>query len=395
MSPRLSAWALALALVACEDKRSGRAPDASDAARDASDAARDASDVARDSDDAAKGAVPPDSSEVPPGSSDVASDDASSFVLPESSDGARADASSDAARADASSAVRAEDPDGGAADAKPAWAFDCTDASAPKAGKSIGHTSVVFKVELASGKKAAWKPNAKNVKGRYKGEAAAYRLAAALGIPNVPPACVRAFDARAAAAALAPNAAAAKLFADEAIVEGGKVYGVVIPWIDGLSFWPLEREPLRSEARAWLAAGGAIPPAKLELARQASTLVAFDFITGNWDRYSGENVGLDRSGSRVLYVDNDAAFMELPPKDRLTENKARLDATARFSRRLIARARALDEARLASVLGEEAPGRPLVSAAVVSAVARRIAALVAVVDAKIVARGEAATLYFP
>ena len=279
-------------------------------------------------------------------------------------------------------------------DAKPTWAFDCTDTSTPKGGKSIGHTSVVFKLLLSSGKKAAWKPNAKKVKGRYKGEVAAFRLAEALGIANVPPACIRVFDARAAAAVLAQSDEASTLFADEVIVEQGKVYGALIPWIDGLSFWPIEKEPLRTEARAWLGAGKPIPAGKSDLARQASMLVAFDFITGNWDRYSGENVGLDPTGTHVLFIDNDAAFMEGPPKAQLERNKALLDGTDRFSRAFVAGARKLDAERLAAVFGDEAPGRPLLSSAVTENVARRIKELVAIVDAKIAARGEAETLYF-
>ena len=137
------------------------------------------------------------------------------------------------------------------------------------------------------------------------------------------------------------------------------------------------------------------PRASVELARQASTLVAFDFITGNWDRYSGENVGLDSTGAHVLFIDNDAAFLELPPKEQLARNKALLDATDRFSRAFVEGARKLDAERLAAVFGEEAPGRPLLSAAVVSIVARRLEELVAIVDAKIAARGETETLYFP
>lgn len=296
--------------------------------------------------------------------------------------------------ADASPPLASTVPGDAAVIAKPAWAFDCADTSALKAGTSIGHTSVVFKVLLSSGAKAAWKPNAKKVKGRYKGEIAAFRLAEALGVPNVPPACVRAFDARAAAAALAQSSEASTLFTDEAIVEQGKVYGAVIPWIDGLSFWPLEKEPLKSEARAWLGAGKPIPDSKGDLARQASVLIAFDFITGNWDRYSGANVGLDPTGTHILFIDNDAAFMAGPPKASIARNRALLDGTDRFSRAFVAGVRALDADRLAAVFGEEAPGRPLLSAAVTASVARRVEELVAIVDAKIAARGEAETLYF-
>jgi|GEM_PF-951876 len=283
----------------------------------------------------------------------------------------------------------------GDASETPRWAFDCTDTSLPKTGKSIGHTSVVFKVELSNGRKAAWKPNAKRVKGRYKGEIAAYRLAQTLGLANVPPACFRAIDASAAAKTLAPNADAARLFAEEVLVEDGKVHGVVIPWIDGLSFWPLEKDPLRSEARSWLATGAEIPQAKASLAAQTSTLVVFDFLTGNWDRYSGENVGLDRTADLVLYIDNDAGFMEAPPKDRIARNKALLEATDRFSRRLVDRLRELDGERLAAAFGEETAGSPLLSRKVLSLVASRVEELLAIIDAKIAKRGEAETLYFP
>ncbi|HVH47121.1 MAG TPA: hypothetical protein VM925_32485, partial [Labilithrix sp.] len=69
----------------------------------------------------------------------------------------------------------------------------CSDASA-RSGKSIGHTSAVFKLELSDGKKVAWKPNAKKMRGRYKGEIAAFRLASALAIENVPSACPHVFD---------------------------------------------------------------------------------------------------------------------------------------------------------------------------------------------------------
>jgi hypothetical protein len=298
----------------------------------------------------------------------------------------------------------------------PPWRYDCSEDFVPRAGKSVGHTSVVFKLELANGRAVAWKPNAKRVKLRYKGEIAAYRLAEAMGVAaNVIPACATAIDATAAAEALQSNPVAARLLADEAIIEDGKIYGARMPWLDGLRVWPLEKDPLRTEVKGWLTAGAPIPKDKVDLARQMSTLVAFDSLTGNWDRYSGENVGIvaadhggivgpppwpHRTGRpddphlRVLYLDNDAAFMEGAPKAHLARNKAVLEQTDRFSRSFIAAARSLDEARLASVFGEEAPGRPLLAPAVIRAVAERVKELLAVVDAKIAARGAAETLYF-
>src|SRR6478735_5009080 len=64
----------------------------------------------------------------------------------------------------------------------------------PIGGKSIGHTSVVFKVKLEGGLDAAFKPRSRRGNGRYRGEVAAYRLARALDLDNVPRAMVRPFD---------------------------------------------------------------------------------------------------------------------------------------------------------------------------------------------------------
>ena len=311
-------------------------------------------------------------------------------AAPASSTEASAPPASAAGPASASASARVPPPDGGGP-----WAWTCDDDALPRSGRSIGHTSVVFKLELANGKKAAYKPHARKVRGRYRGEIAAYRLALALGIDNVPPACARAFDVGVIRGALASNADAARLFDEEAIVEDGRVHGVIIPWIDGLQFWPLEKDPLRSEARRWLIAKGAIPPGKLELARQASSLVAFDYLTGNWDRYSGANVGLDSTGAHVLYIDNDAAFMEGPPKEALAKNGAVVEATDRFSRSLVERARGLDEAALTRAFGTEREGQPLLPRGVVEAVARRARELVALVDDKAKRLGHAEVLYFP
>ncbi len=275
----------------------------------------------------------------------------------------------------------------------PTWAFDCRETGTPKHARSIGHTSVVYKVELSTEKKAAFKPNAERLRSRYKGEIAAYRLAQALGLPNVPPACLRTFAAAELKASLAGNPAGAKLFG-QVIVDHDQVRGVLIPWIEGLRFWPIEKDPLRTQVRGWLASAE-IPPDQQDLARQASNLVAFDFLTGNWDRHSGENVGLDASGRHVLFIDNDAAFMEGPPADQLARNRADVEATARFSRGLVEAVRKLGPDGLRTAIGDEDRGTPLLSDAVLASVGGRMKDLLAIVDEKVRTRGEAATLYFP
>ncbi len=264
--------------------------------------------------------------------------------------------------------------------------------SAPKFGASVGHTSVVFKLTFASGQKAAFKPATRRGPLRYKGEIAAYRLARALDVDTVPPAYFRAMS-RAELAGVLPGEAG-ELFAKEAIVEADAVRGAVIPWIAQLEFIALEAEPWWSRWRGWLKRDGKIPDDARSLARDASVMVVFDFLTGNWDRWSGANIGLDRAGGRLRFIDNDGAFFETPPAAAVAKNRRLLGEVERFSKGLVAKLRAMDEDALAIAIGDETPGRPLLSDAVLKGVnGRRLEAL-RVVDAKIKAAGEAETLYF-
>lgn len=280
-------------------------------------------------------------------------------------------------------------------------------AAAARTGKPIGHTSVVFKLELANGAKAVFKPASRRGPLRYKGEIAAYRLASALGLVNVPPAFPRTFDRAELLTAFGGEASpGGELLTSEAVGSEGKSRGSLVGWIDKLEFLALEAEPLRSRWHGWLTKGQLIPDAPFEadagtpfatraLAAQTSTLVAFDYLTGNWDRWSGANIGIDRSKALLLFVDNDGAFFETPPKDALARNTRILESVDRFSRSFIEHVRSLDERALAAAMGNEAPGAPLLAPKVLRSVLERQKELLRVVDAKIAANGEAETLFFP
>lgn len=263
----------------------------------------------------------------------------------------------------------------------------------PRGGKSLGHTSVVFKIELSNGKKSVFKPSSRRGPRRYKGEIAAYRLGLALGLSNVPRAFFRTFDAKELGAVLGEPAA--ELHAREVIVENGRVKGAILPWIDGLDFLPLEKDPWWSRWRAWLKRGEGVPEDQKELAADASAMVCFDWITGNWDRWSGGNVGFDKEKNRLLFVDNDGAFFDAPPKDGLERTKRLLDAIDRFPRAFVGRLRALAGGKLAAAIGDEREGAPLLSAKAIAGAEQRLAELVKTIDAKIASAGEAETLFFP
>ncbi|MEA2751303.1 MAG: hypothetical protein QOI41_5446 [Myxococcales bacterium] len=256
----------------------------------------------------------------------------------------------------------------------------------PRGAKGIGHTSVVFKIELSTGKKAAFKPASRRGPVRYKGEIAARRLGIALGLSNVPRAFFRSFEA-------APLASAKG--GDEMLVREGSVKGALMPWIDGLSFLALEQPPLAGQWKLWLRKGETVPDDQKELARQISTLVAFDFVTANWDRWSGGNVGIDKASGTLLYIDNDGAFFEVPPAEGLQRNKKLLEGVDKFSLSFVARLRALDDDALDRALGDESPGVPLLSTKALAGVHARRAQLLRLIDAKSGDAGADATLAFP
>src|SRR6185436_15588425 len=184
-----------------------------------------------------------------------------------------------------------------------------------------------------------FKPESKRGKTRYRGEIAAYRLAVALHLNNVIPAVRRTFDAAELSGAL--DTGARELFGKEALVRDGKVRGAAMTWITKLEFLPLETPPWRARFASWLAAGE-IPDDQRALAAQISTLVVFDLLTGNWDRWSGANVGIDRATNTLLFVDNDGAFFDPPPPGPLAQQTAIVTKAERFSKSFVAALRKLE-----------------------------------------------------
>jgi hypothetical protein len=257
--------------------------------------------------------------------------------------------------------------------------------------KSIGHTSYVLKLRLEGGAVAVFKPRSKLPLGdhRYRGEIAAYRLATALGLDNVPRAIPRTFAA-------ARLGALQSDFAEKGLPDDdGRIRGALMPWIDGYRVLPLEEKDSRARWEAWLFdASSNIPEDRRALAASVSTMIAFDYVTANWDRWSGGNVAEDSATGRVLFVDNDGAFYEGPDPAALARQRALLARVTRFSRRFVAALRGMDAAKVRGAVGDEAVGVPLVSERVVAGVAARCAAVVGVVDARVGDAGEGGTLAF-
>lgn len=221
-----------------------------------------------------------------------------------------------------------------------------------KKARSIGHTSVVFKIEQTDGQKIVWKPDSRIGRGRYKGEIAAYRLATLLGIDNVPPALPLDLARDELARAVAGDDKARELVETQVVADGNVVHGAFTEWIDDYAVLPLERD---DDWRGWLKKDGAIPDDKRALAAAIGTMILFDYVTGNWDRWSGANVATSggRAGSprKVLFVDNDGAFFDVVPKDGLARNARLLDGVDRFSRSFVERLRGVSDEEIAEAIG--------------------------------------------
>ena len=291
----------------------------------------------------------------------------------------------DAGASDA--AIDAGDADATREAASDAASSDAHATAIPLSGKSVGHTSVVFKLKLSGGLEAVFKPRSRRGDARYRGEVAAYRLSHALRLDNVPLAILREFDAAKLKGVLVPDAAA--MFEREAVVaKDGSITGALIPWVPQLEFLPLEAEPWSSRWRGWLGGSLPIPDDQRALAAQISTMVVFDWLTGNWDRWSGGNVGLDRARNLLLFIDNDGAFYEVPPADALARQLGILKGSERFSKSFVDALRALGSKELRAALADD-----LIPARALDGVEKRRTKALEIIDAKIAASKDASVTW--
>lgn len=164
-----------------------------------------------------------------------------------------------------------------------------------------GGSSIKLRVTFADGSHAAVKPNQTRIT-RYQAEAAAYRLARALGIQVVPPSCVRSFPKEQLQANM-PKDLRERMDAELIVEADGTVKTAVIQWVPGL-------RNLRLEQADWwrplLKAGEPIPNGKQKRVAEISTLLLFDYLLLNFDRWSGGNT--TEAGGEMIYIDQGAGF---------------------------------------------------------------------------------------
>jgi hypothetical protein len=267
-----------------------------------------------------------------------------------------------------------------------------------KTFRPVGTTSTVFRSALDAPFRAAFKLATQRKPYGAIAEVAAYRLARCLGLSNVPPAVLRKLDVRLLRRGLdAAFSDSWPTISERLLTQYGFVEGAAIYWIEGMRDLDIGAGEARERQLRGLLQEEALPDASQPLAAQLSSLLAFDYLIANWDRWSGGNVKGDASGQILYMRDNDVGFAADVSEVQQRRLLVRLLAVERFSRSFVTRLRALTPSAYERELAQDAgfAGGHRLSARSLAGLFDRRASLLSHVQALIEEHGEARVLAFP
>ncbi len=265
----------------------------------------------------------------------------------------------------------------------------------PIGARGTSGQSLSMYINLDGDDDAAFKPYT-NVGQRWNGEIAAYRLGRLLGVTRIPPAITRKVRAPLIRGLLADEPDDLERFNDEAVFDNDSlVKGAFVYWVPVIHPAEVDQSHELEQWTRWLKHGAAIPPERLDLARQLSDTIAFDYVAGNWDRWSGGNVYFAADESTLLVMDNNAGFgTTFSPRiqERLDAPIAQVERySAVFYRRLVG----LNEADIRTELSHDPSGETLLTDAQISGVLDRRETLIRRIETLAERHGHDAVLCFP
>ncbi len=276
-------------------------------------------------------------------------------------------------------------------------------AATPVAKVKLNHggTSLSLRLEFASGARAAFKPLQTHPQSDPRREIAAYKLDRLLKIGHVPPAKSGGFKVAELIAAVEPayRTYTAKRIDDEGIAKKGMLYGELSWWIPEIKLVRVGSHGIDepegvAEWAAYLQAGAKRPPELEPMLAQIASVIVFDVVTDNADRWSGNNTQGSTDNRTLYFMDNTLAF-SLFSLGHAT-NLSKLYRIQVFPRQLITRLRALTATDIASALGGDDPLLgPLLTRGEIRAIIQRRDHLLEYVDRLIAQFGEDAVLALP
>lgn len=270
----------------------------------------------------------------------------------------------------------------------------------PRRVRQVGTTSVTLRVDLGGDLETAFKPRTRTHPRGYLAEIAAYRIASELGMDNVPPVIGRRM----------PRPALEQRFESDYVREDweairqevlwdapGVARGAAIYWVPRMRASELSTARDLERVQSWLSQSGEVPAEHAAIARDLSTMLAFDYLIGNWDRWSGGNVSTDERGERLVVRDHNVAFLEPLRGDRYERIRRHLERVERFSRSFVQRLGELDEARIRAALAQdpESAQRAILDEAQMRGLLARRRALLSYVGALVETYGAEQVLAFP
>jgi Golgi casein kinase Fam20 len=241
-----------------------------------------------------------------------------------------------------------------------------------------GGSSLSLRLTFKSGARAAFKPQQTAPQSDPRREIAAYRIDRLLRIGHVPPAKPGRFTVADLVAASDPATrdVTAQRIAAEGLPQHGVLQGELSWWI------PEIRDATIGEFRVdelggfalwlgYLQTGAVIPDDARPMVAQLATVVMFDILIDNSDRWSGNNTKSSVDNQTLYFMDNTLSFSTFTLGHEA--NLAPLRRMEVFPRELVARMRALTYDTVAKALdvGDDPLGPLLVPAEIHALLARR------------------------
>lgn len=256
-----------------------------------------------------------------------------------------------------------------------------------------GGSSVSFRLDFKDGSRASFKPVQINPQSVPRKEVAAYRISRLLGLNLIPPATLRTLPKEDVLGKLSPESAFMRPRVEsETVFENGATLGVMSYWIPTILNVGFDSQEGTQRWSEWLTIGNRVPPEKAGLMAQLSTLLLFDLLQNNSDRFSGGNLVGAPDGKSLFYMDNAFGFQTDPEGHQRC--RAYLQRAQKFSRSFVERLRRLDAGSIKQALAGE-PGPPALSDPEIDALLGRRDEALRYVDRLLKEHGEERVLVFP